>query len=298
VPVSATVRLVSDDESSISLSEIADAHAQRLGDDPRAIAVEHRAAVAAAAGDPAQLRTAYRAACAQYPATVLRDYLLGSSLGFEEFHQLRRVFATQWAMLAFLDSVFVVGGCTPESITVSRNSGRIVRAGFSPRYAGALGEGGTPAVVSVERAESAEADGLRLTRNIATLLGPSGVRGIVPGVIAALARCFVDHGTHLRDHFQVLIRDQILSLQPRTLDADAPIPSGPDATIDNAAVIQNFDLVVARAARLAPDADSTTLGGRRQAHSAPPNLRAFRLVELAAGEDAAAGRPAGYMPWF
>ena len=235
VPLTHKLKLVADAPGAASLGTFVDEHLAALG---RAAAVNragngdgadsplvayygdlvetHRSVLIAAADDGSAVRVAtetgnaalgytaalfraYRAAAARLPATALTSALSASVASPDGFAAMRARMSYQLALASLLTFLLHTGDRHPGRVMLSPAAGAVYASDVRPGYNTAGG--------ALDERESPETVPFRLTRNLATLLGPNSIVGPFASTIVAADRAAFAHLDLLWDIMSVFYRD-------------------------------------------------------------------------------------------
>ncbi|XP_014681160.1 PREDICTED: transformation/transcription domain-associated protein-like [Priapulus caudatus] len=222
VAVSPQMRLVEDNPSSVSLSEIYRLCCARHGTDhdlPIARYYERLAAVQARGSQASHqvLRDILREVQTNVvPRGMLREWTCHAFPNATDYWTFRKFFTAQLALLGFAEFVLHLSRLNPDMLYVHQDSGFLNVAYFRFDVDDVSGD------LDANRPVP-----FRLTPNVTEFLTPTGVAGPLTAAMVASARCLVQPQYKLASFLRAILRDEMIAWHKKKQEDTQPPGSQP-----------------------------------------------------------------------
>ncbi|KAL7422906.1 transcription-associated protein 1 [Cryptotrichosporon argae] len=238
VALGAQLRLIQSDSSFITLQDIYDEHAFAHRQQREDAIIEfceqqrqfHDPSIPKTDARTIQLKTEImeRIQAKMVPETVLTNYMVKHMANPESLWLMRKQFASQTALTAFMTYVFCLNNRAPSRFHLSRKTGQMYMTEVLPSFAPNEGI-----------FQASEAVPFRLTPNMQHFITRTGIEGVVTATITAVANSLTLPEFDLAGCLHLFIRDEVLSyINMHGKSGERPLTS---------LVYQNVDQFVRRA---------------------------------------------------
>lgn len=209
VPVSPQLRLLTYDESFISMQDIYERHCSEIGigkDDPIVAWVEkmrstwdggsHRRTNV----DFANLRMELleEISVKMISDKILTNFMVKTMASPSDLWLMRKQFTLQMATTMFLTYILFISARYPGRIHISRSSGAVIMSDVVPTFS-----------PQAPHFKSPDPTPFRLSPNIQHFIGPTGIEGIVTSSFMALGSALTASEHGLEDFLGIFVRDEL-----------------------------------------------------------------------------------------
>jgi transformation/transcription domain-associated protein len=213
---------------------------------------------------------------------MLSEHYHRTLLSYDEYWAMRKEFARQFALSAFLTYILQIGDRTLHKISISSESGRMLNWEFYPNYNSQL------------HIDGAEPVPFRLSPNITEFIGEYLVKGVVSSALIGSAACVLKNQDIVKNFLYLFLRDDMLSWNstrnPKIL-ADDQTQQSMEQT-SRVSVLENTLRILQRVQLLMSSGES---GGKEDA---PINEQADRLISAATRLESLGMMNPIWIPWF
>jgi transformation/transcription domain-associated protein len=279
VPITPSVRLISDDPSSLNLQAIYEDHCRKNGvnkDEPILFSIDKFRALSPVndhklkhsvqpltqlqknvdQANAIRLET-FSAVQEKYvPSNMVQDFFRATFPTFDDFWLFRRTFSYHLAALTFMTYVMHMNTRYPHKLHISRQTGRVWGSELIPSMA-----------VGKPILHNSEPVPFRLTPNLQVMLGPLNLEGIFAPAVMTVARCLIEPEGELEMQLSIFMRDEMNHWFTSQHKTNALTPD-----VLRESVQSNSDLVVKRA---------SSIGSQPSGANLPANQTMVDLVSVA-----------------
>ena len=287
VPISPQLRLLSYDESFVSMQDIYERHCKEVGigkDDPIVAWVEkmrstwdggsHRRTNV----DFANLRMELleEISVKMISDKILTTFMLRTMASPADLWLMRKQFTFQMATTMFLTYILFISARFPGRIHISRASGAVIMSDVVPTFS-----------PTAPHFKSPDPTPFRLSPNIQHFIGATGIEGLVTSAFAALGSALTlsEHG--LEDFLGIFVRDE---LQFWFSGVQHQVPKNVEPTVE---LVKQNVLEIVKRARL-----MSCMFGQDKTSRTPVNQAVLDLINYASHPSKLALQDPTWMPWL
>ena len=206
IPIAPSFRLVTDDQSYISLQGIYEDHCRRHSqnkDEPLLFTMDKLRSISLRSNPdtttPLRIEVFKTITQKWCPPNIALDYFTAIYPSFSDFWLFRRHFSYQLAALTYLTYTMHMTTRYPHKLTIARRNGDVWGSELIPSMASTRAMFHNPEPVP-----------FRLTPNLQTLMGPLATEGIFVAAIMAIARCLTEPEGELEAQLSIFVRDEMI----------------------------------------------------------------------------------------
>jgi len=232
VAVSPQMRLIEDNPSFISLSEIYKEGCEKRSVDPEqpiAVYYEKLAQIQTRGYmfNHQSLREVLKEIQTSIvPDTLLKEWASYTYCNATEYWTFRKKLTQQVALAGFVEFVLHLTRLGPEMINIARDCGNITFNNFRFDIDDTKGD------LDANRPVP-----FRLTPNIQEFITPVGINGVITHCMIAVARCLVQPQFSVNSYFKAVLKDELIGWNKKKQDEQNPLATSSQSEIDNELLI-------------------------------------------------------------
>jgi len=232
VAVSPQMRLIEDNPSFISLSEIYKERCSKRRVDPEQPIAHYYEKMAQIqsrgyALNHQSLREILKEIQSNVvPDTLLKEWTASTYTTATEYWSFRKKLTQQIALAGFIEFVLHLTRLGPEMINIAKDCGNVTFNYFRFDIDDSKGE------LDANRPVP-----FRLTPNLWEFITPVGVHGVVAHSMIAVARCLVQPQFSINSYFKTILKDELIGWNKKKQDEQNPLASTNQSEMDNELLI-------------------------------------------------------------